>query len=102
MLLLVVAAGYFGVNVAEVYYRYYRLQDAMKQQVRFARKNDDAFIIRSLRSSVDTLGLPSEAARIRVRRSDRTIVISTNYSEQVDMPLVTRVFHFAPVIRGPL
>ena len=34
-LLIVTAAVYFGVNVAEVYWRFYQYQDDMRQFVRF-------------------------------------------------------------------
>jgi len=43
-LLVLAAIVYFGVNVGEVYFRFYQFQDAMRQEVRFAAHNNDALI----------------------------------------------------------
>ena len=43
-LLLVVTVGYFGFNIGEVYFRFYRFKDAMAQEARFAETRDDATI----------------------------------------------------------
>ena len=42
MLLILAAVVYFGVNVGEVYWRFYQYQDAMRQEVRFAAHNSNA------------------------------------------------------------
>ena len=42
VLLLLSAAGYFAVNVGEVYFRFYQFQDGMRQEVRFASHNSSA------------------------------------------------------------
>ena len=42
LLLLVAAAGYFGVNIGEHYFRFYQFQDDMRQEVKFAAHNSDA------------------------------------------------------------
>ena len=50
ILLLLSAAGYFAVNVGEVYFRFYQYKDAMRQEVRFASHNSDQVILRHLRA----------------------------------------------------
>lgn len=97
-LLLVVAAGYFGMNVGEVYLRYYRFRDAMAQEARFADIRDEATIRRRLAAVADSLGLPEEAARVSIRREARRLVISASYSELVDLPLFVREFRFSPEV----
>ena len=42
MLLIVAAIGYFGANVGEAYFNYYRYQDRMASEARFAAHNTDA------------------------------------------------------------
>ena len=101
-LLVVSAAAYFGVNVGEAYLRFYRYQDAFKQQARFARQNSDAVILARLHALADSLGLPDEAHRIEVRRREGAIRIRTEYVERVEMPLVVREFRFTPSAEGPL
>jgi hypothetical protein len=95
-LLVLVVAVYLGFNVGEVYVRYYRFLDGMKQQARFARQIDDETIRLRLASLADSLGLPDEAERVRVRRSANRIEISASYEEAVDLPLSPRTVRFDP------
>ena len=101
-LLIAVTVVYFGVNIGEVYWRFYEFQDAMRQEVRFARSRTDEDIVRHLRALVDSIGLPEEASRVRVRRSQRTITITGEYSEHVELPLFVREFRFSPRADGEL
>ena len=102
LLLLVTAAGYFAVNIGEPYLRYYRFQDAMSQEVRFARNRSDDQIRRRLTAFADSLGLPSEAARLAIRRRPGSISISSEYYENVEMPLFVREVYFNPSAEGEL
>ena len=97
-LLLLVTIAYFGFNIGEVYVRFYRLKDAMVQEARFADTRDDEAIRIRLAAVADSLGLPEEAGRVRVMRSANRIVITTDYSEHVELPLFVREFKFAPQV----
>lgn len=94
VLLLFVAGGYFAFNVGRVYLRYYRFQDAMAQEARFASNNSDEIILRRLRAQVDSLGLPDEARRVIVRRTSKMIRIRAHYVELVEMPGFVRPIEF--------
>ena len=98
LLLLAVTVVYFGFNIGEVYFRAYRLKDAMAQEARFAETRDDQTIRTRLRAVVDSLGLPDEAGVITIQRSESRIVISSDYSEHVELPLFVREFKFAPQV----
>jgi hypothetical protein len=97
-LLLVVVVAYFGFNIGEVYFRFYRLKDAMVQEARFAQNRDDNSILIRLAAVADSLGLPDEAGRIIIQRDAASIVIRTSYTEHVELPLFVREFHFAPQV----
>lgn len=101
-LLIAVTVIYFGVNIGEVYWRFYEFQDAMQQEVRFARSRTNEDIAKHLRALVDSIGLPEEAGRVRVRRSQRSISIVSEYSEHVELPLFVREFRFQPRAEGDL
>jgi hypothetical protein len=101
-LLVLAAAVYFGVNVGEVYLRFYRFQDAMKQEARFARVNSDVVIRRRLRARADSLDLPEAAFDIRVTRRGRQITIESEYYEHVELPLFVREVYFHPRAEGSL
>lgn len=98
-LLILAAALYYGVNIGEVYWRYYQLLDEMKSQARLAPSLTDATIRRRLILKVENLGLPSDAERFRIRRTGgqtRLITIETQYSESVDLPFFEHTFQFKP------
>ncbi len=101
-LLLLTAALYFGLNVGEVYWRFYRFQDAMGQEVRFAQMRTDQAIVRRLASVADSLGIPEQGRRVNVRRDDgaRRIHIDAEYAERVELPGFVRTVRFAPRAEG--
>jgi hypothetical protein len=99
-LLLVTAAVYFGINVAEVYWRFYEYQDDMRAQVRFGSNTPADTIIARLRASADSLGLPRDASHVAVRRTDASIVLESDYYERVELPGYVRDIHFHPRAAG--
>ena len=101
-LLLLTVALYFGVNIGEVYWRFYRYQDAMQQEVRFAHMNTDQAIVRRLSLVAESLGLPDGARRLSIQRDDRRrhIVLGAAYAERVELPGFVRTVHFAPRAEG--
>jgi hypothetical protein len=99
-LLFLAAVGYFGVNVGEVYLRFFQYQDAMKQEVRFAAHNSDAVILRHLRAQVDSLGLPESAGEVSLQRDGHNIEIESEYYEHIELPLTVREVHFNPRATG--
>ena len=103
-LLIFVAALYYGVNIGEVFFRYYRLLDEMGSQARIAAGLDNGTIQRRIAAAVQEIGLPDSAARVVVRRtaSPREITITTAYSETVDLPFFKHAFAFHPKATQPL
>jgi hypothetical protein len=103
-LLLFVAALYYGVNVGQVYFRYYRLVDEMESQVHVAAALDNGTIQRRIAAAVQDIGVPDSAGQVAVLRSTtpRQITITSDYSETVDLPLFHHVFVFHPQATQPL
>jgi hypothetical protein len=101
-LLILAAAIYYGVGVGEMYMRYYRFEDAFKQEVRFAGHHTDQEIKRRLRDVADSLGLPEEAKTVTLKRKPHHILIWNEYYDHVDLPFVTRDFYFNPNAEGDL
>lgn len=103
-LLVFVALLYYGVNIGEVWFRYYQFVDEMKTQVRLAAAIDNETIRRRLQVKAQELGLPQEAQRIVIARTaqPRQIRIESGYSETVDLPLFHHTFHFKPRATQPL
>lgn len=99
-LLLFTAVLYFGVNVGEVYYRYYQFKDAMQQEIRFRSELADHTIKRNLQAVADSLGLPEDAGYVTIRRDRGRITIESHYEETVDLPGFKRDIHFEPRAQG--
>jgi hypothetical protein len=99
-LLLLATTAYFGVPAVEAYLRYYRYQDAMRQEIRFAGRSTDHVIRYRLAAHADSLQLPAEARRVVVRRDRRHIALSSDYSEWIPLPYGGRELHFAPHAEG--
>jgi hypothetical protein len=99
-LLVLCATVYFGVNIGEVYWRFYEYQDTMRQAVRFAAHSSDDQIKRRLAATADSLGLPEPAGRVFVRRQNRDISIEASYYEHLELPLIVREVQFNPRATG--
>ena len=99
-LLLVAVVAYVGVNVFEVYWRYYEFRDAMRQEVRFAGQIPDNKIKLHLAALADSLGLPEDAAQVTVVRASGTISVSAEYVEHLIFPLYSHDLRFSPRASG--
>jgi hypothetical protein len=98
-LLILVAMLYYGVNIGEVYLRYYRLLDAMETQARVAAALDNGTIHRRIQDAIEEIGLPDAATdQLTITRtaSPREITIETEYTESVHLPLFDHTFQFHP------
>lgn len=95
-LLIVVVVAYFGVNIGEVYLRYYRFRDSVQQAARFASRLSDDDIRSRLRNAADSLGLPESAHDIIVRRREHQVTVTSEYTERVELPGYVREIRFAP------
>jgi hypothetical protein len=95
-LLLIAAVSYFGLNVAEVYWRYYQFRDDIHQEVRFAQHSRTDSIGFRLRASADSLGLPEAAGHVIIRRTSNWISIESDYYEPVEVPGFVQEIHFHP------
>jgi len=103
-LLFFAVALYYGVNIGEVYWRFYQLQEEMRSQARLAPSLNNGVIRRRLSVKVEELGLPEEAQRFKIERSSRTrlITIESEYSESVSLPFFNHTFIFTPRAEAPL
>lgn len=107
-LFVLVAGVYVGINFIEVYWRFYKLQNVVKEQVTYATIVDDAVILRRLMSASDSLGLPLGRREWQVRRTGnpRQIVVSAQYQDSVVIEVLglRKVFRidFTPNASAPL
>ena len=104
-LLLFVAALYYGVNIGEVYFRYYRLLDEMQTETRIASGLDDGTIRRRIQAAIEEIGVPDAAGSdLVIRRTafPREIVIETRYGESVSLPFFNHTFSLHPRAVQPL
>jgi hypothetical protein len=89
-IILLVAAGFAGKNVGEVYWRYYRIRDYVREQADFAPALTDDVIRRRLVGFSDTLGLELGPGDWQIRRSwsPKEITISAQYQDSIVIALL--------------
>src|SRR2546430_16051596 len=87
-LLFLVGALYYGVNIGELFFRYYRLLDEMQTQAQLAPSLDDGTIRRRIQAAAQDIGLPPAAQQIRIvrRAPPRGIVIEAQYTGPAQLP----------------
>jgi hypothetical protein len=102
-LLLFGAALYYGINIGQVYLRYYQMLDGMRSQARLAPSLQDDVIYRRLDAQADSL-LPGGRPKFRITRGGHPnrITIETEYTEEVDLPLFKHKFVLRPKAEEPL
>jgi hypothetical protein len=102
-LILFVGALYYGVNIGQVYLRYYQLLDGMRTQARLAPSLQDDVIYRRLAAQADSL-LHGNVPRFKITRTadPKRIIIETEYTDRVDLPLFKHTFVLRPRAEEPL
>ena len=85
---LIIVGGiiYFAAYAGQDLMDYYRFQDAMKQEARFASKRTDQQIKDRLRMFADSVGLPVAAQDINIVRDDLSIHIWSEYDQPLRLP----------------
>jgi hypothetical protein len=87
ILLVTVAAGvYYGLQFGGVYWRRYRVSDAVDGQLAFTGQIADETIRAQLVAEIGRMHLPPAASRVRlVRILPRTVEVSISYTETVNL-----------------
>jgi hypothetical protein len=96
---LAIAAGllYAGKIAGEDALMYYRLQDAMRNEVNFADVRSDSVILSRLRAFGDSVKVPESARDFSIARDENQIRIWSDYDLEYKLPLNhSKVFHLHP------
>ncbi len=105
-IVILVVAAYLGARLIPPWMHYEQFQDEMRADARFGTTLSDSTIRMRLVAQADTLGLPSDARRIVIRRHGGrppTITISADYSEKIALPIFgIKLLHFKPKAEEPL
>jgi hypothetical protein len=90
--------------VGRVYWDYYKFQDEMETSARFAQSQSDDQIRKHLREVARDLGLPTEAQRIIIRRTQqpRMITIRSQYVVDIVLPFTHKTLVLRPGVEVPL
>jgi len=96
-LALFAAALYYGFNIGQVYFRYYQLLDTMRTQAQLAPSLNDDVIQRRLVGQADSL-LPGGSPRFKITRGGHPnrVIITAEYTEEVDLPFFKHTFVLRP------
>jgi hypothetical protein len=96
--LIIVGVLIYGAAIAgEEALVYYRFQDAMKNEARFAARRTDQQIKDHLRAFTDSVKLPLAAKDINIAREGNVIRIWAEYDQEFKLPLnKTKTVHLKP------
>jgi hypothetical protein len=99
-LMIVVVGIYYGLPIVKDYWYYYRLEDEMRTNARFAQTMTDEEMLRRLRLAVVELDLPEDAKHFVIRRSKSppTVAIRTQYRQVIELPFHRRIITFRPSV----
>jgi hypothetical protein len=102
-LLIVAVAVYYAIDFGQAYFRAYQFKDSMSQEAGFATTRTDEQITSHLKALADSLQLPPGAELITISRTPRTITVSSDYDEVIELPLKkVQVIHFHPTVTSTL
>ncbi|HEU4587384.1 MAG TPA: hypothetical protein VFS11_01960 [Gemmatimonadales bacterium] len=103
-LLVLVAVLYYGINIGEVYWRYYQLLDEMQVNARLAPSLTDDVIQRRLATKAADLFGADNQLRFHLNRGGRTryFTIEAQYRDSVSLPLFKRTFVLKPRVEEPI
>ena len=87
---------YYAVGIGRVYWRYYRLKDAMESSARFVLRRTDEDIQRHLAGVARDLGMPEEAQHFVIRRSETQVSIRTQYHVTIELPFQHKLLTLKP------
>jgi hypothetical protein len=98
--LILVAILYYGVDIGRVYWNYYRLEDEMQTSARFAVTQSDEQILKHLVGVSEDLGLPAEARKFSIRRTEHPpmVTIKTSYRVELELPFHRRTLIMRPEV----
>lgn len=87
-IMLLMAVLYYGIDAGRLYWDFYKFQDEMETSARFASTQTDEQIRLHLKGVAQDLGLPAEAQRIIITRTQhpRLVSIHSQYTVEVVLP----------------
>ena len=97
MMLMVIL--YYGIDAGRHYWDFYKFQDEMETSARFASTQTDDQIRVHLRGIAQDLGLPAEAQRISIKRTEHppVVTIRSQYTIEILLPFTTKSMTLRPV-----
>jgi hypothetical protein len=99
-ILIFVVVLYYGIDIGRIYWKYYRLEDEMQTSARFASTRSDDQILKHLIGVSEDLGLPAEARRFSIQRTQQPflVTIKTSYRVELELPFHRRTLVMRPEV----
>ena len=96
VVLVLAAVAYYGTVLGGVYWRAYKLGDAVDQQLSFVGQRTDEGIRASILQDIDNMNLPADARRFTLVRDPRTrsLAFRDSYTETVNLLFTTKQISF--------
>jgi hypothetical protein len=103
MIVVLAALCYYGFVIGGVYWRHYRLEDTVAQELSFAGHTADLAIRQRLLEHVAAMNLPITDRDVRFGRIDnpRSLRVSISYVETVNLLFTEKEFPMSVEVQRP-
>ena len=103
LLIVLVAAGYYGFAIGGVYWRHYRLDDTVARDLSFAGQLADQSIHQHILDHIAEMNVPIKPSDVHFLRtsSPRGLRVSISYTETVNLLFTERQFPMTVDIERP-
>jgi hypothetical protein len=100
-LIVFAAGGYLGIAIGGVYWRRYKLEETVTQDLSLAGHSTDEAIHQRILDHVAGMSLPVTARDVRFARTDgpRMLRVSISYVETVNLLFTTKEFPMSVEVR---
>lgn len=101
LLIVLAAVAYYGIEIGGVYWRRYKLEDTVVQDLTFAGQLTDEAIHQRVLDDVLAMDLPLTARNVQFVRSDgpRTLRVSISYVETANLLFTKKQFPMSVEVR---
>ncbi len=100
-LIVLAVVGYYGIEFGGVYWRRYKLEEAVKQRLGYAGQLTSEGIRQHLLDDIASMDLPPAARNVKFveTRQPRALHVSISYAETVNLLFTTKKFPVSIEIR---
>jgi len=103
-LILVVSVIFVGLKVIPVRINAYQLDDALREEARFAsvNRNKDSEIKQRILDQAKALNIPLAPENVTIKRSKKEVIVAAKFVQPIDLKVTVYTYRFEGEQRAPV